>query len=77
VRSQSGNPSAKVTLALTAGGTTSYTSLTPTASVGAGGWTLLSGTAAVSWTGTLSAATLYIETNAGTDDLYVDDVAIQ
>ncbi|MEV4620671.1 family 43 glycosylhydrolase [Asanoa sp. NPDC049573] len=77
VRSQSGNPSAKATLALTAGGTTSYISLTPAASVGTGGWTLLSGTATVSWTGTLSAATLYIETSAGTDGLYVDDVAIQ
>nr|WP_116070368.1 family 43 glycosylhydrolase [Asanoa ferruginea] len=77
VRSQSGNPSAKMTLALTAGGTTSYVALTPAASVGTGGWTLLFGTAAVSWTGTLSAATLYVETAAGTDGLYVDDIAIQ
>jgi hypothetical protein len=77
VRSQSGTPSAKVTLALTAGGTTSYVQLTPAATVNANGWTLLSGTATVSWTGALSGATFYVETAVGTDNLYVDDVSIQ
>ncbi|GAA1762774.1 family 43 glycosylhydrolase [Luedemannella helvata] len=77
VRSQSGTPSAKATLALTANGTTSYVSLTPATAVNSSGWTLLSGTAAVSWTGTLSSATFYVETAAGTDSLYLDDVSIQ
>nr|WP_246001376.1 family 43 glycosylhydrolase [Allorhizocola rhizosphaerae] len=77
VRTQSGTPSAKATLALTANGSTSYVQLTPAATVNANGWTLLTGTATVSWTGTLSGATFYVETAAGTDNLYVDDVSMQ
>jgi hypothetical protein len=64
-------------LALTAGGSTSYVSLTPATAVASTGWTLLTGTATVSWSGTLSAATFYIETTSGTDGFVVDDVAIQ
>ncbi|MGI5240200.1 family 43 glycosylhydrolase [Dactylosporangium sp. CA-139066] len=77
VRSQSGTPSAKVTLALTANGSTSYVQLTPAATVNASGWTQLTGTATVSWTGTLTGATLYVETAAGTDGLYIDDASLQ
>ncbi|WP_426514735.1 family 43 glycosylhydrolase [Dactylosporangium sp. McL0621] len=77
VRSQSGTPSAKVTLAVTANGTTNYVQLTPAATVNANGWTQLSGTATVSWTGTLTGATLYVETAAGTDGLYLDDASLQ
>jgi arabinoxylan arabinofuranohydrolase len=76
VRSQSGTPSAKVTLALTANGSTSYLQLTPAASVNPNGWTLLSGTSNVSWTGTLTSATFYVETAAGTDGFYVDDASL-
>ena len=77
VRSQSGTPSAKVTLALTANGTTSFVSLTPATAVNANGWTLLSGTTTVSWTGTLTGATFYVETTAGTDSFSVDDASFQ
>ncbi|GAA4263303.1 family 43 glycosylhydrolase [Dactylosporangium darangshiense] len=77
VRTQSGTPSAKVTLALTANGSTSYVQLTPAAAVNANGWTQLTGTATVSWTGTLTGATLYVETSAGTDSLYIDDASLQ
>jgi hypothetical protein len=77
VRSQTGTPSAKVTMAVTANGATSYFQLTPAATVNTSGWTLLQGTATVSWTGTLSSATVYVETTAGTDGLYVDDALIQ
>jgi hypothetical protein len=77
VRTQTGTPMAKATLALTAGGSTSYVSLTPATAVASTGWTLLTGTATVSWSGTLSAATFYIETTSGTDGFVVDDVAIQ
>ncbi|MEU4623310.1 family 43 glycosylhydrolase [Actinoplanes sp. NPDC023801] len=77
VRSQSGTPSAKVTLALTSGTTTSYVQLTPAATVNTGGWTLLTGSATVSWTGTLSRATLYVETAAGTDGLHLDDASLE
>jgi hypothetical protein len=77
VRSQSGTPSAKATVALTANGTTSYLQLTPAATVNTSGWTQLSGTATVSWTGTLTRAVLYVETAAGTDNLYLDDASFQ
>jgi hypothetical protein len=77
VRTQSGTPSAKATLAVTASGTTSYVSLTPAATVNSGGWTQLSGTATVSWSGTLSGATFYVETTAGTDSFYIDDASFQ
>jgi arabinoxylan arabinofuranohydrolase len=77
VRSQTGTPSAKVTLALTANGSTSFLQLAPAVTVNTGGWTLLSGTATVSWSGTLTGATLYVETAAGTDGLLIDDASFQ
>ncbi|MEQ4724861.1 family 43 glycosylhydrolase [Nonomuraea sp. B19D2] len=77
VRSQSGTPSAKVTLALAAGGTTSYLQLTPATPVNSGGWTQLTGTATVSWSGTLTGATFYVETAAGTDGFSIDDASFQ
>ncbi|MEV0902960.1 family 43 glycosylhydrolase [Actinoplanes sp. NPDC049802] len=76
-RSRGGNVSAKATLALTANGTTSYVSLTPATGISATGWTLLTGTATVSWTGTLSGATWYVETTSGTDGYHLDDAVIQ
>jgi hypothetical protein len=76
-RTQSGTPSAKVTLALTAGGTTSYVQMAPAATVNPTGWTQLTGTASVSWTGALTGATLYVETAAGTDSFYIDDASMQ
>ena len=77
VRAQSGTPSVKATLALTANGATSYLSLTPAGAAGSGGWTQLSGTATVSWSGTLSGASFYVETTSGTDGFYIDDVSFQ
>jgi hypothetical protein len=76
VRTQSGTPSAKVTLQLTANGTTSYITLAPSATVNSSGWTLLAGTATVSWSGTLSSANFYVETNSGTDSFYIDDASL-
>ncbi|WP_157556438.1 carbohydrate-binding protein, partial [Herbidospora yilanensis] len=77
VRSQTGSPSAKATLALTANGTTSYLQLTPTQTVNTNGWTQLTGTATVSWTGTLTNASFYVETAAGTDGFHIDDASFQ
>ena len=77
VRTQTGTPSAKVTLALTVNGTTSYITLTSTTTVNSSGWTLLSGTATVSWSGTLSSAIWYVETASGTDSFYIDDASFQ
>ncbi|MFD7310502.1 non-reducing end alpha-L-arabinofuranosidase family hydrolase [Promicromonospora sp. NPDC059942] len=75
VRSQSGTPTGRVTLAVTAGGTTSYVNLGQGA-VSSSGWTQLTGTATVSWSGTLSSASFYVETAAGTDGLYIDDASL-
>jgi hypothetical protein len=75
VRSQSGTPTGRVTLAVTAGGTTSYVNLGQ-ATVSSSGWTQLTGTATVSWSGTLSSATFYVETAAGTDGLHIDDASL-
>ncbi|WP_129783940.1 non-reducing end alpha-L-arabinofuranosidase family hydrolase [Promicromonospora panici] len=75
VRSHSGSPTGRVTLAVTAGGTTNYINLAQGA-VSSSGWTQLTGTTNVSWSGTLSSATFYVETAAGTDGLYVDDASL-
>jgi hypothetical protein len=45
--------------------------------VNVSGWTLLSGSATVSWSGILSSATFYVETTAGTDSFYIDDASFQ
>ena len=76
MRTQSGAPTGRVTLALTANGTTSYLSLAQGA-VNSTGWTLLTGTATVSWSGTLSAARFYVETASGTDNFFIDDTSMQ
>jgi hypothetical protein len=77
VRTQSGTPSAKVTLQLTANGSTSFISLAPARAVNSSGWTQLSGTATVSWSGTLSSATFYVETSSGTDSFFIDDASFK
>lgn len=74
VRSQGGNPTGKVTLQVTAGGTTNYVTLAE-GTVNSSGWTRLTGTASVSWSGTLSSAVFYVETRGGTDSLYIDDAS--
>ena len=71
-----GTPTGKVTLAVTANGTTNYTTLAQGA-INSSGWTLLSGTTTVSWSGTLSSARFYVETSAGTDSFYIDDASMQ
>nr|WP_203911593.1 carbohydrate binding domain-containing protein [Rhizocola hellebori] len=76
MRTQTGTPTGKATLALTANGTTSYLTLAQGA-VNPNGWTQLTGTATVSWTGTLTSARLYVETTAGTDGFSIDDVSMQ
>ncbi|HLZ58427.1 MAG TPA: arabinofuranosidase catalytic domain-containing protein [Ktedonosporobacter sp.] len=77
VRTQTGTPSAKVTLAVTANGSTSYITLAPPTAVNSSGWVLLSGTTTVSWSGTLSNARWYVETTSGTDSFYIDDASFQ
>jgi hypothetical protein len=74
VRAESGAPTAVATLRLTAS-TTTYINM---ASVGinANGWTLLSGTASVTWSGTLTGVLFYVETATGTDNFSIDDAAL-
>jgi hypothetical protein len=74
MRTQSGTPTGKVTLQVTANGTTNYITLAQGA-VNTSGWTQLTGTTTVSWSGTLSSATFYVETLAGTDSFYIDDAS--
>jgi len=76
MRSQTGTPTGRVTLALTVNGTTSFIALAQ-GGVNSSGWTLLAGTTSVSWSGTLSAARFYVETAAGTDSFFIDDASIQ
>ncbi len=76
MRMQSGTPTGKVTLALTANGTTNYITLAQGA-VNSTGWTLLTGTTTVSWSGTLSSARFYVETTSSTDNFFIDDTSMQ
>jgi lysophospholipase L1-like esterase len=76
MRMQTGALTGKVTLALTANGTTTYRAVAQGA-VSSSGWTLLTGTTTVSWSGTLSSARFYVETTSGTNSFYVDDASMQ
>jgi hypothetical protein len=76
MRTQSGTPTGKATMALTANGTTNFVTLAQGA-VNSSGWTLLTGTTTVSWSGTLSSARFYVETTSGTDSFSIDDVSMQ
>jgi beta-xylosidase len=71
VRSQTGTPTGIATLRLTAS-TTTYVQLA-SAPINSTGWTLITGTVPVSWSGTLTGVLFYVETAAGTDNLYIDD----
>ena len=62
-----------MTLSVTANGITSYITLAPVKAVNSSGWTQLTDTATASWTGTLTNARWYVETAAGTDNIYIDD----
>jgi len=75
MRTQSGTPTGKITLQVTAGGTTNYIGLAQGA-VNSSGWTQLTGTVNVSWSGTLTSATFYVETTAGTDSFSIDDASL-
>jgi hypothetical protein len=74
VRSETGTPTANATVRLTAS-TTTYVQLA-SAAVNSTGWTQLTGTVPVSWSGTLTGVLFYVETAAGTDNLYIDDASL-
>jgi arabinoxylan arabinofuranohydrolase len=62
---------AKATLRLTAS-TTTYVSLA-SAAINSSGWTLVTGAVPVLWSGTLTGVLFYVESAAGTDNLYIAD----
>jgi len=74
VRSQTGTPTGIATLRLTAS-TTTYVQLA-SAAINSTGWTQLTGTVPVSWSGTLTGVLFYVETAAGTDNIYIDDASL-
>jgi len=76
MRSVTNSPTGKVTLAVTANGTTNYITLAQGA-LNSSGWTQLTGTATVSWSGMLTSARFYVETTSGTDSFYIDDASMQ
>ena len=76
IRTQSGAPTGKVTLQVTANGTTNFITLAQGA-VNSSGWTLLTGTTTVSWSGALSSARFYVETGSGTDGFLIDDASMR
>jgi poly(hydroxyalkanoate) depolymerase family esterase len=74
VRSQTGTPTSIATLRLTAS-TTTYVQLA-SAAINSTGWTQLTATVPVSWSGTLTGVLFYVETAAGTDNIYIDDASL-
>jgi hypothetical protein len=74
VRSQTGTPTGVATVRLTAS-TTTYVNLA-SAAINSTGWTQLTGTVPVSWSGTLTGVLFYVETAAGTDNIYIDDASL-
>ena len=70
----SGSDTVKVTLKLVDSSGTRY--LSNTATVGTS-WAQMSGIQNVTWTGTLSSATLYVQTNSSLANMYVDDCSLK
>jgi hypothetical protein len=76
VRTANGNSNAKITVALQYGGNNYYIS-TPSIGISKNKWTKISGTLTLNWIGVLAEAGLYVETNSGTNSIYVDDCILQ
>ncbi|WNR46153.1 carbohydrate binding domain-containing protein [Paenibacillus roseipurpureus] len=73
VKLESATDTASVTLKLVDGSGTRYIRATGLASTV---WNRISGLQSVTWTGTLTSATLLVETTASTDNLFIDDVSL-
>jgi endo-1,4-beta-xylanase len=75
VRSETGTPSVKVTLKLdTTTSSNNYITL-GSQTVNSTGWTQITTSVPISWTGTVTSAMWYVETNGGTDNLIIDDAS--
>jgi len=73
VRLASGTGSARVTVELNTSTGTTWVALAPDTAVNSTGWTKVSGSATVSWSGMLNTAKWFVETASGTTTLYIDD----
>ncbi|MFD3166818.1 carbohydrate binding domain-containing protein [Herpetosiphon sp. NSE202] len=72
VRSASGTPQARIMLQIETTTGNQWLQLSPNTTLSNSTWTQLSGQVTPTWSGTLQRVTWYIETAAGTDDLYLD-----
>jgi hypothetical protein len=75
IKLASGTDTGKVTLKVVDGSGTKYVNMA-SASINSTGWTQLSGTQNVTWTGTLSSVLFYIETGSTLVNEYVDDCSM-
>jgi hypothetical protein len=73
VRLPSGTATVNVTLELNTSAGMSWISMTPNVAVNSTGWTKVSGSATVSWSGTLNTAKWFVQTTTGTTTFYIDD----
>jgi regulation of enolase protein 1 (concanavalin A-like superfamily) len=65
----------RIQIGLTAGGTTTYPTVTGT--INSSGWTLVTGTVDLSWSGTLEDAKFYVNTGSSLAEMYVDDCSLR
>jgi len=77
VRTVTNSPQVRITLELTVNGSNTFLTLAPNTTVNTSGWTQVTGTARVSWSGTLTNAIWYVETASGTDSFFMDDASFQ
>jgi hypothetical protein len=73
VRLASGTANARITLELATSTGTTWVTLAPNTAVNSTGWTKVSGSGTVSWSGTLNTARWFVETDTGTTTFYIDD----
>ena len=76
VRMESGSDYAKATLKVVHGGGTSYFSTSGYA-VNSTSWAQASGTVNVTWSGSISSADFYVQTQNTTTNMYVDDCSLK
>lgn len=70
-----GSDVGRIQIGLTVGGVTTYP--TVSASILSSGWTVVSGTLDLEWSGTLDNAVFYVNTETSTADVYLDDCSLR
>ncbi|HEU4327118.1 MAG TPA: carbohydrate binding domain-containing protein [Roseiflexaceae bacterium] len=72
-RTVTGTAEARIIVQLNSSAGTQWVQLAPNTTINDTGWAQLSGSGTLSWSGTLTSASWYLETASGTADLLVDD----